>query len=806
MRSLSQGMDRPMTAMPRFTCSVLLVVVASWAAESRAQITPPLQPSTEHSYVVSQDRMRITDQEFGNEIRTNLPGMSLANVQSIVVLTQSCFSGGFIDELLALGGRVSVATSSRFNESTRNSFVIKWAQALLDTSTRFVETRQTFLEGSRRTLQEGAIEGTPEYGSTSLEADLTVIGAGYFTQTRQQNPNRQIVPARSLRILMWVGQETQNINSVHARWRVLKEAKEIARVGRDINVDTQIFYADRPAGFWIYDTSARQFVERTQAQFDAASDVDKREIVQVHGQGTRANFVDTLRRFAGQMNRDAQLFIVVVSHGNHNPHNPALGDRCPQVERTFIVNVTADETDGLPGDGICDTGGGARPLTGLCTLRAALREADDTPGLDEVRFNIPVADGRVPTIRPRGVLGSLGALFPVIIDGTTQPTIINGTRLRDGLVELDGSTAGLTPDGQELAGLELVGEGSTVRGLVINRFGGPGIRIRPTGAPFGGRNVIEDNRIGTDVTGTVALPNRGNGVEILDMPRNLVAQNLIAGNQGRGILIDGSAAIGNHIVENLIGADITGTTPLGNEQGGVVVVNDASQNLFGGNRIVSHSFGQLAIDLADNGVTVNDPGDGDAGANNLQNFPDLAFAAVDGLSTTVEGTLRSAPNASFLLEFFANRVCDPSGFGPGETPLGRMTVLTGGGGDASFAAPFPLTVPTTVFVTATATGPDGSTSEFSRCVPISSVPSSGRIAAIISQVESLSGLNQGEQNSLLSKLEAAQRSLSRGNGNAARGQLGAFMNEVQAFARSGRLDEATADSLIAQAQGVLDGI
>jgi CSLREA domain-containing protein len=72
-------------------------------------------------------------------------------------------------------------------------------------------------------------------------------------------------------------------------------------------------------------------------------------------------------------------------------HNSALDDRCPQVERTFIVNATADETDGLPGDGICNTEGGARPLIGLCTLRAALREADDTAGLDEIRFDIPVA-------------------------------------------------------------------------------------------------------------------------------------------------------------------------------------------------------------------------------------------------------------------------------------------------------------------------------------------------------------------------------------------------------------------------------
>jgi hypothetical protein len=74
---------------------------------------------------------------------------------------------------------------------------------------------------------------------------------------------------------------------------------------------------------------------------------------------------------------------------------------------------------------------------------------------------------------------------------------------------------------------------------------------------------------------------------------------------------------------------------------------------------------------------------------------------------------------------------------------------------------------------------------------------------LISQVESIPSLNHGQKNSLISKLEAAQRSRNR---NAARGQLNAFINEVRALKRNGRLDASTADSLVAQAQSVLDGI
>lgn len=116
MPALLPRMTRPMTAMLRFTCIVLLLTITPRAPESRAQITPPLQPSTEHSFVPSRDDRALRDQELADNIRTNLPGTSLANVRSIVVLTQSSFSGGVIDELLALGSRVSVGFAANRQE------------------------------------------------------------------------------------------------------------------------------------------------------------------------------------------------------------------------------------------------------------------------------------------------------------------------------------------------------------------------------------------------------------------------------------------------------------------------------------------------------------------------------------------------------------------------------------------------------------------------------------------------------------------------------------------------------------------
>jgi Ca2+-binding RTX toxin-like protein len=76
------------------------------------------------------------------------------------------------------------------------------------------------------------------------------------------------------------------------------------------------------------------------------------------------------------------------------------------------------------------------------------------------------------------------------------------------------------------------------------------------------------------------------------------------------------------------------------------------------------------------------------------------------------------------------------------------------------------------------------------------------IEGLIAEVGTLD-LNGGEQNSLTGKLEAAERSLARGNATPAINQLDAFINEVRALERSGRLDTATADGLIAQTQAII---
>ncbi len=69
------------------------------------------------------------------------------------------------------------------------------------------------------------------------------------------------------------------------------------------------------------------------------------------------------------------------------------------------------------------------------------------------------------------------------------------------------------------------------------------------------------------------------------------------------------------------------------------------------------------------------------------------------------------------------------------------------------------------------------------------------LAKLITFVQGVSGLNAGQRNSLLAKLNAANDSLQRVDSNAACGQLNAFVNEVDADQKAGRLTSGDAGTM-----------
>jgi endonuclease G len=81
-----------------------------------------------------------------------------------------------------------------------------------------------------------------------------------------------------------------------------------------------------------------------------------------------------------------------------------------------------------------------------------------------------------------------------------------------------------------------------------------------------------------------------------------------------------------------------------------------------------------------------------------------------------------------------------------------------------------------------------------------------RARAIVDEFARSGTLNGGQANSLRVKLDAASRSIERGNVEAAEGQLNAFLNEVDAMVRSGRLTAPQVAALREVLGRVLDNL
>lgn len=397
---------------------------------------------------------------------------------------------------------------------------------------------------------------------------------------------------------------------------------------------------------------------------------------------------------------------------------------------------------------------------GNCTLREAILAANSNTGAggckpgvarDVIRFALP---GEGPhTIK-------LGSPLPqitvnLLIDGVTgtgatcKPTPMP-------MIVLDGSSAGAA-DGLHFGGSSSGG----VKGLAFQNFQRNGLVLQGAGSGF---TEVSCNTMGLMTDGRTKAGNGAAGIYVNNSPFNQVLDNLIGGN-GVGIFI-----FGNDAEDNVFSGNYIGVTPdgfnVGNGSDGILATNSGPQVIGGfygddgccigntiayngghgisvvaqptisqekgirGNRIFANE--KLGIDLANDGVTMNDPGDADGenDANGLQNFPVIQSAQLVPGQITIAGSFNSRPSRFYVLEFFANDVCDPSGYGEGQRPLGFIRTQTDAGGDVAFSAVFSDTVPSQVVggnqITGTATDSDGNTSEFSQCVAATGTGAAGK--------------------------------------------------------------------------------
>ncbi len=270
-------------------------------------------------------------------------------------------------------------------------------------------------------------------------------------------------------------------------------------------------------------------------------------------------------------------------------------------------------------------------------------------------------------------------------------------------------------------------------------------------AVYGDQNIIAGNYSGVYEDGSAHPNNNGlvihgagnwvgpNGDGISDD----LERNVISGNDDYGLILYGA---NNTIQGNLIGPSPDGLQDRGNGSYGLDLSSGAADNVIGGideawqaNQIAYNSAGVLVrseagvgnslrgnsiyendgmgIDLGPNYYVVNpnDANDADTGPNDLQNYPSVNGATLDGGILTLVGNLQSAPDAFFALDFYSTPDCDNNGYGEGKTYLGSTGVETNADGIAGFEVTL-TGAGAGDYITALATNANGSTSEFSACM------------------------------------------------------------------------------------------
>jgi hypothetical protein len=251
-------------------------------------------------------------------------------------------------------------------------------------------------------------------------------------------------------------------------------------------------------------------------------------------------------------------------------------------------------------------------------------------------------------------------------------------------------------------------------------------------------NIVRGNYIGTDISGTNAIPNAIGIVIDGAAFKHVIDNNIISGNLQQGIYINITGCDSTLIINNRIGVDVN-NNPMGNASDGIRISQGPKHTLIGGtpetanviaynggngvyimfdnddNHLIScnsiYENADLGIDLFPPGININDAGDIDLGANDGMNYPEIntvSFAWGSG-ETTIQGSLDTQNPELCKIQIFKSI---PHISGHGQASKYLTSAFTDEAGEWSVIIPIGVLYAED-FITAIAIDGNNNTSEFS---------------------------------------------------------------------------------------------
>jgi len=253
-------------------------------------------------------------------------------------------------------------------------------------------------------------------------------------------------------------------------------------------------------------------------------------------------------------------------------------------------------------------------------------------------------DGMSDAVEGNVISGNLWEGVGISGAGTSQ-NVVAGNRIgtdATGKVDVGNALRGVVVFIS--ASLNVIGGNQPVLRNIISGNELHGVNI--TSGAF--QNTVAGNFIGTDITGTVGLPNLLSGVRMAggatgnivgtnsDGVADELEGNLISANVEYGVQMQDAGTANNTVAGNLIGTDVTGTLDLGNTLRGVAVEDGAGSARIGGTSVAARN---IISGNGTGGVRITGTGDPAIGSVVIGNY----------IGTDLTGSLAIANNGFGIL-------------------------------------------------------------------------------------------------------------------------------------------------------------